>query len=166
MEVYCFSVFCEIISKNIHGMSSNAPARIADVETRFRKTRLTNDKQQLKDMEKMNKTKKDTHYGGKNVLPFSNVPCLCFFLLSLCQVLTCALSIYPEALTGKVNTPLPQVSLSHTHAHYLIAYCDLYYIDTVTPVFPTLFSFSDHVFCRLHSHTCLRPVCLPLSSHW
>ena len=58
-------------------------------------------KQPLKDIEKRKKTAEGDR---KKRLPFSPST----ELLSPCQVLTCSLSIYPQALPGKVNTtPFP-----------------------------------------------------------
>lgn len=118
------------------------------------------------------KKKGRRRYKGK-VLPFSEeCAVFCFFMLSLCQVLTCSLSICPQALTGKVNIPLPpSVSLSHTHAyctHYCFTACyDLRCPTSLFLLLPPsalihLILFSHLYFylalSQLHSHTYLHSV--------
>lgn len=68
----------------------------------------------------------------KNVFPFLQRMCSAVFMPSLGQVLTCVLSIYSQALPGKVNTPLPP-SLCLTHIQgdiallHILIFIDLFY---------------------------------------
>lgn len=174
-------IFVELLPRIWNDWSANAPSRSAHVQTCFCMSCTTLVKNSSKIIEKIKKKKCRRRYRGKKILPFSK-SLQCFFMLWPCQALTCLLSIYPQALPGKVNTP-PPLPVSHTYSTYIPRACFVAYYDLLWPTFclccaiclNTCNPLSQLYFYLapswLHSHTYLHSVSLstypsPHTGNW